>query len=230
MPLEIAVTAAPFRRPKLSLPDGRVTPLFKGLSVLALLLLLLPGRAGAAEQVVLAFGDSLTAGHGLRAEDGFPARLEEALLRRGLTVRVENAGVSGDTTAGGRARLDWVLSGPVDLVILELGANDGLRGVNPAVTRRNLDAMLDELTGRGIKVLLAGMRAPPNLGRSFGRSFNRIYDDLAEKHQVALYPFFLDGVAARPSLNQADGLHPNAKGVAEIVRRILPHVVRLLDE
>lgn len=198
--------------------------------MLALLLLLLPGRAGAAEQVVLAFGDSLTAGHGLRAEDGFPARLEEALLRRGLTVRVENAGVSGDTTAGGRARLDWVLSGPVDLVILELGANDGLRGVNPAVTRRNLDAMLDELTGRGIKVLLAGMRAPPNLGRSFGRSFNRIYDDLAEKHQVALYPFFLDGVAARPSLNQADGLHPNAKGVAEIVRRILPHVVRLLDE
>ncbi|MFQ5347720.1 MAG: arylesterase [Rhodothalassiaceae bacterium] len=190
--------------------------------------------AMAREVTVLAFGDSLTAGYGLAQDRSFPAQLETALKARlGAGVRVVNAGVSGDTSAGGRARLDWVLSaiegGAPDLVIVELGANDALRGIDPALTRANLAAILEELHQRGIPVLLAGMRAPPNMGADYGRAFDSIYPALAREYGVAaFYPFFLDGVAARPELNQADGIHPTGEGVAIIVDRILPHVLAAL--
>jgi len=177
---------------------------------------------------ILAFGDSLTAGYGLAADAGFTRQLETRLRAAGYDVEVRNAGVSGDTTAGGRARLAWTLADRPDLVLLELGANDGLRGIDPAETRRNLEAMLRELQARQIPVLLAGMRAPPNLGRDYAEDFDSLFADLAAAYQVPLYPFFLDGVAAQPELNQADGIHPNAAGVAVIVERILPYVVRSL--
>ncbi len=181
-----------------------------------------------AEQTIIAFGDSLTAGYGLPQPDSFPAQLERYLEAAGHPVKIVNAGVSGDTTAGGRARLAWTLAEPADLVIVELGANDGLRGIDPAETRRNLDAILTELGQREIKVLLAGMLAPPNLGGDYGADFNGLFPELAEKHDVMLYPFFLDGVAARPDLNQADGIHPNAAGVEIIVNGIGPYVIELL--
>ncbi len=183
----------------------------------------------AAETRLLAFGDSLTSGWGLAAADAFPAALERALHAAGRgDVRVIAAGVAGDTSAGGRARLAWSLAGRPHAAIVELGANDGLRGIDPASTLANLDAILAELKRRGIAVLLAGMYAPPNLGREYGQAFDAIYPKLAKKHGVALYPFFLDGVAIEPALNQPDGLHPNAAGVAVIVRRILPYVMRVL--
>lgn len=185
----------------------------------------------AADKVVLGFGDSLMAGYGVGPADSVPARLEQALRRQGHAVKVHNAGVSGDTSAGGLARLDWVLhSLPAkpDLVILELGANDALRGLDPNVTRANLDAMLKLLTARKIPVLLAGMYAPRNLGRDYIGRFDSIYPELARRYDVPLYPFFLDGVALNPSLNQPDRIHPNPKGVAIIVERIAPHVVRAL--
>ena len=204
------------------MPHGDVGRYVK-IAALALLLFLGGTHARAGDLVVLAFGDSLTAGYGLPARDAFVARLQAALRQQG------HAGsVSGDTTSGGRARLDWTLSGKVDLVILELGANDGLRGVDPRVTRANLDAMLAALGKRNIPVLLAGMLAPPNLGPEYGEAFNSIYPDLARKHAVTLYPFFLQGVAAKPALNQNDGLHPNAAGVRVIVAAMTPYVVDLL--
>ena len=185
--------------------------------------------AAAAEPVrILALGDSLTAGYGLARPASFPARLGEALGAEGRAVEVINAGISGDTTAGGLARLEWALAGGPDVVILELGANDGLRGLEPASTFANLDAMLTRLAAAGVAVLLAGMKAPPNLGAEYGAEFDAIFPRLAEKHGVAFYPFFLDGVAARPELNQEDGIHPNALGVAVIVERILPHVKALI--
>lgn len=180
------------------------------------------------ELVVVAFGDSLTAGYGLPATDVFPVQLETRLREEGLRVRVLNSGVSGDTTAGGRARLDWVLWDNPDALIVELGANDALRGIDPAEAARNLNEMLEKLKQKGIRVLLAGMLAPPNLGERYSKAFNAIYPDLAAAHNVMLYPFFLDGVAAQPHLNQLDGIHPNAKGVAIIVERISPYVKRLL--
>jgi acyl-CoA thioesterase-1 len=177
---------------------------------------------------VLVLGDSLVAGYGLSLADSFPAQLETALIEAGHAVRVINAGVSGDTSAGGLARLDWLLADRPDLVIVELGANDALRGLDPAQTERNLDAILSRLGQAGLPVLLAGMRAPRNLGDDYTHRFDRIYPDLADRHGVPLYPFFLEGVAIDPALNQADGIHPNAHGVAVIVQRILPSVVRLL--
>lgn len=187
-------------------------------------------RAGAGK-TVLALGDSLTAGYGLAQSEAFPVQLQAALRVAGLTdVVVINGGVSGDTSAGGRARLEWLLAEPVDLVIVELGANDGLRGLDPSETRRNLEAILANLTGRGILVLLSGMLAPPNLGEDYGLAFNSIYPDLAQKYGVQLDPFFLDGVATVEALNQADGIHPNAQGVAIIVKRLVPPVVNLLSE
>ncbi len=177
---------------------------------------------------ILVLGDSLAAGHGLAAGDAFPARLEAALRSRGLEVEVINAGVSGDTSAGGRARLNWALADKPDLVVVELGANDALRGLSPQATYANLDAIVTRLKARNIGVLLAGMFAPPNMGRAYGTAFKAVYAKLAARHDVAFYPFFLDGVAARAALNQADGIHPNAKGVAVIVDRITPYVVRLL--
>jgi acyl-CoA thioesterase-1 len=196
----------------------------------ALGLVLAAASPAAAEPVrLMAFGDSLTHGYGLPAGETFPDQLEAALRADGLDVTVLNAGNSGDTTAGGLARVDWALADDPDAVILELGANDGLRGLDPEATYDNLDAILAKLTGEGLPVLLAGMLAPPNLGREYGDAFNAVYPRLATQHDVPLYPFFLDGVAANPALNQGDGIHPNAAGVAEIVARIKPHVVRLLE-
>jgi acyl-CoA thioesterase-1 len=188
-----------------------------------------PAPAGAAEaKRLLVLGDSLTAGYGLAPEAAFPAQLERHLKGRGLAVRVLNGGVSGDTTAGGRARLGWALAEEPGFAIVALGGNDGLRGIDPAATRANLDDILRQLKARGVKVLLAGMRAPPNLGRRYGEAFDPVFAELARAHDVALYPFFLDGVAADPALNQADGIHPNARGVATMVERIAPAVERLL--
>lgn len=182
---------------------------------------------------VFAFGDSLTAGYGLGPGEGFVPQLESWLAGAlEKPVEVVNGGVSGDTSSGGRGRLEWGLGdfgaqGP-DLVILELGANDGLRGINPALTRTNIDVMLKTLTDRNIPVLLTGMLAPPNLGTDYGADFNTIYPDLAEKYGVTLYPFFLDGVAADPALNQEDGIHPTKEGVAIIVGRLGPVVLDVL--
>lgn len=182
-----------------------------------------------AETVIAAFGDSLTAGYGLAPDQAFPVQLAKALKAEGYAVRVINAGVSGDTTAGGKARLDWVLGDKPQVVILELGANDALRGVDPAETESNLDAMLTRLKASGARVLLAGMLAPPNLGTEYGARFNDIYPRLAKKHDVPLYPFFLEGVAAKSALNLPDGLHPTGPGVAVIVRGILPALRPLLE-
>ncbi len=179
---------------------------------------------------IVALGDSLTAGYGLMREDSFPAKLERALNAAGLDVRVENAGVSGDTSAGGLSRLDWSLSRGADAVIVELGANDGLRGLDPAQTFANLDAILTRLKENGLAILLTGMQAPPNLGKEYGDEFAAIYHRLAEKHGVLLYPFFLDGVAAVPELNQEDTIHPNARGVDIVVGRIAPHVSDMLKQ
>ena len=186
--------------------------------------------AWAAERIanIVAFGDSLTAGYGLAANEAFPAQLQRALAAKGLAVNVVNAGVSGDTTAGGLARLDWSIPDGTDGVILELGANDALRGFDPAVTRKALDTMLRRLQERKISVLLCGMVAPPNMGAEYSRAFNAIYPDLAAQTGAILYPFFLTGVAADPKLNQRDGLHPTAAGVAVIVDHILPQVEALI--
>ena len=177
---------------------------------------------------ILALGDSLTAGYGLPAEESFPVRLQAWLRDHGVDAEVMNAGVSGDTSAGGLARLDWSLAEPADAVLVELGANDALRGVDPKETYKNLDEILGKLDRRHEKVLLLGMEAPTNWGADYQNAFHAIYPALAEQHHVLLYPFFLDGVALDPSLNQDDGLHPNARGVAVIVDRVGPYVVRLL--
>jgi acyl-CoA thioesterase I len=176
---------------------------------------------------IVAFGDSLTAGYGLPADAAFPARLERALAAKGIAAEIANAGVSGDTTSGGLARLDWSIPDGTEAVILELGANDALRGVDPKLTRGALEAMLDRLKARHIPVLLAGMLAPRNLGPDYAAAFDAIYPDLARKYGANLYPFFLEGVAADPKLNQRDGLHPTAAGVDVIVAKILPDVERL---
>lgn len=179
---------------------------------------------------VAVLGDSLGAGRGLPSGKAFPARLEEALSEQGYDVDVLDMSVSGDTTAGGLARLEWLLEAQPDLVIVELGGNDALRGLDPDRTRANLDALLSRLKKADITVLLAGMRAPRNLGRDYYNKFDRIYPELADKHDVALYPFFLEGVVGIPEMNQLDGIHPTAEGIEEIVRRILPLVRTLLDE
>ena len=176
---------------------------------------------------ILMLGDSLTAGYGLASRDALPARLEAALRDRGLDARVIDAGVSGDTTAGGLARLDWALAGQPHAVIVALGANDALRAIDPAVARSNLDRLLAALSERSLPVLLAGMLAPRNLGPEYGARFDAIYPELAERHGALLYPFLLDGVATVTELNQADGLHPNEAGVEVIVERILPSVLCL---
>ncbi len=179
--------------------------------------------------VILAFGDSLTSGYGLPKGESFPAQLEAYLRHQGVAVRVVNGGVAGDTTEDGRNRLAWALAVNPRYVILELGANDALRGLNPKQTKANLRAILDVLQRRKIKVLLAGMKAPGNLGEGYDRAFDGIYPQLAREYNVVFYRFFLAGVALHPKLNQKDGIHPNARGVARIVRRIAPYVRRLLD-
>ena len=187
------------------------------------------GNAMAAPLRILAFGDSLTAGYGLPDGDGFVPQLQQALQKMGREVSVINGGVSGDTTAGGLSRLDWMLSDKPDVVILELGANDMLRGLPPAEARANLDAIIGTIRQSGAKLLLVGMMAARNMGDDYRQHFDTIYPDLAKQHDVPLYPFFLDGVAARPELNQSDGLHPTKEGVAVIVENILPHVIGVLD-
>ena len=177
---------------------------------------------------ILVFGDSIAAGFGLPAGEAFPARLEAKLRADGLSVHVINAGVSGDTTADGLARLDWSLAEKPDLVILELGANDALRGLDPAAVRGNLDKLIGKIEASGAKLLLAGMQAPSNWGEQYQQAFNGIYPELAEAHGIPLYPFVLDGVALDPKLNQPDGLHPNERGVAIIVEHIAPYVARLM--
>ena len=180
-------------------------------------------------RTIMAFGDSLTSGYGLPPADAFPVKLEAALRARGHAVRVINAGVAGDTTAGGRARLAWMLADKPDAVVLELGANDGLRGLDPAETLANLRAIMEQLKAADLPVLLAGMRAPPNLGRDFGAEFDTIFATVALEYDALFYPFFLEGVAARPTLNQNDGIHPNSAGVAIVVERIIPSVEALLS-
>ena len=191
---------------------------------------LMGASANAAERpmTIVALGDSLTAGYGLPARDAFPVQLQRALAAKGMMVNVINAGVSGDTTTGGLSRLDWSVPDGTDGVILELGANDALRGFNPGVARKALDALLRRLKERKIPVLLCGMLAPPNLGTEYGSAFNAIYPELAAQYGAILYPFFLAGVAADPKLNQPDGLHPTAAGVATIVENILPRVEELI--
>jgi acyl-CoA thioesterase-1 len=179
---------------------------------------------------IVAFGDSLTAGFRLAPGEAFPVKLEKALRSRGHAVEVANAGVSGDTTAAGLARLDWAVPDGTDIVILELGANDALRGIDPAVARRNLDTTITRLKAKRVRVLLAGMRAPRNWGDDYARRFDAIFPDLAREHGLPLYPFFLDGVALRPELNLDDGLHPNARGVDVIVERVLPVVEGMLGK
>jgi acyl-CoA thioesterase-1 len=185
--------------------------------------------AGAERTVrIVALGDSLTAGYGLPADAAFPAKLERALKAKGVAAEITNAGVSGDTASAGLARLDWSVPEGTDAVIVELGGNDMLRGVDPQVTRRALTEIVRRLTGRRIAVLIAGMRAAPNLGPDYGRNFETIYSDLATEYEALLYPFFLDGIAADARLNQRDGLHPTAAGVEAIVARILPKVEELV--
>ncbi len=187
-----------------------------------------PAAAADKPVMIVALGDSLTAGLGLAAKDAFPARLQAALAAKGIAATVADAGVSGDTTSGGLARLDWSVPPGTEGVILELGANDALRGLDPKVPRASLDAILQRLTARGIPVLLCGMLSPPNLGADYARAFDAIYADLAKTYGTLLYPFFLDGVVGNRRLVQGDGLHPTAAGVDVIVAKILPDVEALI--
>ncbi|HEY4774473.1 MAG TPA: arylesterase [Xanthobacteraceae bacterium] len=199
--------------------------------VLSLVLaVVLAAAAASAERPVriVVLGDSLASGYGLPAGAAFPEKLARALAAKGIAASVTNAGLAGDTASGGAQRLDWSVPEGTDAVILELGANDALRGIEPAVTRAALDSILRRLTARGIAVLLCGMRAPPNMGRDYALAFERIYPELADTYQALFYPFFLDGVAAVPQLNQPDGIHPSAAGVDVIVAGILPKVEELI--
>jgi len=177
---------------------------------------------------LVALGDSLTAGYGLPQEAAFPVVLERALKAKGYRVEIANAGVSGDTSSGGLDRLDWSVPDGTDGVIVELGANDMLRGVDPAVTRRAIETIVTRLKERGIPVMLAGMYASRNLGPDYVKKFDSLYPDIAKKHDLVLYPFFLDGVAGERSLNLQDGIHPTAKGIEIIVARILPTVEQFI--
>ena len=193
--------------------------------MLALMTIANPAWAGATKPLKLVvLGDSLSAGLGLPAQDAFPQKLKKALQDKGIEVDVINAGVSGDTTSGGRDRLDWSVPEGTEGVIVELGANDALRGIDPAVTRAALTDIIQRLQARKIAVMLCGMLAPPNYGDDYAARFNSIYPDLAKRFDVPLYPFFLEGVAADAKLNQADGIHPTAEGVDTIVRNIMPTV------
>jgi acyl-CoA thioesterase-1 len=187
-------------------------------------------RLAAADRpvTIVALGDSLAAGFGLAAKDAFPAKLQVALAAKGIAATIVNAGVSGDTASGGLARLSWSVPDDADGVIVELGANDALRGLDPAVPRAALDAILRRLKERGIPVLLCGMLSPPNLGADYARAFNAIYPDLARTYDPVFYPFFLDGVVTNRQLIQGDGLHPTAAGVDAIVANVLPKVEELI--
>lgn len=199
-----------------------------GALIMALAQFLAIDAAKAENLSLVVLGDSLSAGYQLPQEESFPAQLQAALRKNGHEISVSNAGVSGDTASAALSRLDWAVPQGADIVIVELGANDALRGIDPKETRAALDKIIFRLKANGAIVILAGMRAPPNMGGEFGKAFNAIYPSLAKKHDLALYPFFLEGVAARPELNQSDGMHPNGVGVAVIVTGILPLVERVL--
>lgn len=204
-------------------------------SLLAAILLAaapLAASAPAAAQpvTIMAYGDSLVHGYGLPPGEAFPTQLEAALSGEGFEVEVINAGNSGETSKGGRERLAWTLAEEPDILVLVLGANDMLRGLDPVKTEENLAAILEELQRRDIRVLLAGMKAHRGLGGDYVRVFDGVYPELAERYRVAFYPFFLEGVAADPALNQSDGLHPNARGVDKIVRQMLPYLIPLIEE
>jgi acyl-CoA thioesterase-1 len=202
-----------------------------GVTWAAALIVLCPVRGTCAEPEIhiLAFGDSLTAGYNLPPSKSFAAQLEQRVLSQGRKVRVTNAGLSGDTTSGGRTRLAWSLQDKPDLIILELGANDGLRGLDPASMRENLEAMIQECLETGARVILAGMRAPVNWGEAYRKEFEKVFPELAQKYGLPLYPFFLEGVITNPALLLEDGLHPNAGGVERIVDGILPLVLDEVD-
>jgi acyl-CoA thioesterase-1 len=208
---------------------GRLSRVAAALVALCMCLFISPEAAMARTIKLVALGDSLTAGYGLPPGHGFPAVLQKALQAKGRDVVVADAGVSGDTTAGGAQRLDWAVPEGTDGVILELGANDALRGLDPAAARRSLASILDRLKARNVPVLLAGMYAPRNLGPGYHEAFDAIYPDLAKQYGLVLYPFFLDGVVGQARLNLPDGLHPTAEGVQVIVERMLPTVERFLD-
>lgn len=209
-------------------------PLFAQFAQMALAVLIFnaqaafPAHAAAQPVKLVVFGDSLVAGFGVAPNDAFPAQLDAALKARGIIAQIINAGVSGDTTSVAVERFDWAIPDGTQAVILEFGGNDALRGIDPKATRANLTALITKLKARGIKVLLAGMKSPRNWGDDYARAFDAIFPELATQQAVLLYPFFLEGVAIDPNLNQSDGIHPNAKGVAEIVKRILPSVEALI--
>jgi acyl-CoA thioesterase I len=206
-----------------------MTIIFACAAALAAMVATLPAAHAQSKSIrLVALGDSLSAGYNLPQEAAFPVALERALKAKGYKVEVANAGVSGDTSSGGLDRLDWSVPDGTDGVILELGANDMLRGLDPAGTRRNIEAIVERLKSRNIPVMLAGMYASRNLGPDYVQKFDSIYPDIAKKHDLVLYPFFLDGVAGDRSLNLPDGLHPTAKGVEIIVERILPSVESFL--
>jgi acyl-CoA thioesterase-1 len=215
--------------PRVPAGYGRRAAIRKLSAGIGMLPLLAAAPAAAREIRLMMLGDSITAGYGLPRGQALPVRLEAALRERGRQVRVIDAGVSGDTTAGGRARLDWALADRPDAVIVALGGNDGLRGIEPRASAANLAAILDALAARRLPVMLAGMLAPPNLGAEFGREFAATFTRLAEQRpEVVFYPFLLEGVAGDPAMNQPDRIHPNEAGVAELVRRMLPAVESLL--
>jgi acyl-CoA thioesterase-1 len=179
---------------------------------------------------IVAFGDSLSSGYGLRQSQSFPAQLQKELKARGHNVVVANAGVAGDTTANGLERIGWAIGDDTDAVILEFGANDALRGIDPKVTRANLEKILAKLAKRNIPVLLTGMRSPANWGDTYAEDFDGIFPELAKKYALQFYPFFLEGVVRNSKFNQDDGMHPNSKGVAQIVRSMLPSVEQLIGK
>lgn len=212
---------------------GQVVTTAALVNVLTMAILLLSATFSVASEKpirILAFGDSLTSGYGVRPKDAFPNQLQKALKARGHDITVTNGGVAGDTTAAGLARFDWTVGNDVDAVILELGANDALRGIEPKVTRDNLQKILAKLHARKLPVLLVGMRSPANWGDTYADDFDAIFPALAKEHGLIFYPFFLEGVVLDSKLNQQDGMHPNAKGVAEIVRQIMPSVEELIGK
>lgn len=194
-------------------------------------MILITFTSAQADQInIVAFGDSLMAGYQLPQEDAYPARLATALKDRGYHINMSNASVSGDTTSGGLSRLDWSIPDGTDAVILGLGANDALRGIPLDNTKANLDAMLARLKERNIAVIMMGMLAPPNMGSDYEAAFNQIYPALSDKYDIILYPFFLDGVAAEPSLNLNDGIHPNSDGISLIIEKTIPTFERFLSK
>ena len=218
------------------MPYGAITAAFNGRIVaacVALVLLLgigtLPSTTHAQTLRIAMLGDSITAGYGLKPQEALPVKLEAALKAAGRDIAVVNHGVSGDTTAGGLARVDWMMGDKPRLVLVALGGNDALRGTDPAETERNLDAIITRLKAEGAAVMLFGMAAPRNYGPEYTKAFDGLYPRLAEKHKIPLYPFLLDGVAMERELNQADGIHPNIKGVEILVTRIAPAVLKALD-